>query len=391
MDPILIVGGDNGEPYLLDPDTLETVGKLSDRVPILKGKKMLAHTRIDPQRQRLILCSSTFDVRDRSGPGGGHSVLEFFELDVNLRLVSTRRYETRFMVFHDWMLTDQYYVVPKNPAQFKWENLPQFLLGLQAGVEIFEMDYETVGELVLIPRHEPQTKAVECPADSFFNIFHFGPCFDSSNSKNDAEAEDHKHDQVTVYGAVFDKYKFGGEMGFDCQQQEFDPIRWSSNDENPAPRLDKFVLDTKSGTVLERQRIPLLDEATGDDVPVDMPNFNGDGAACRYSYFIGAERPEGWFPFRSVVKADLVRETTFNWDAGDDCICSEPMYLPRPDAVDEDDGFVVSIVHNASDRSCALVVFDSQRFGQGPIAKIGLGELMPWCVHGCWVPGYTAS
>ena len=44
---IIIVGGDNGEPYVLDATTLETKGKLSDQPGFesLKGKPFLAHTR----------------------------------------------------------------------------------------------------------------------------------------------------------------------------------------------------------------------------------------------------------------------------------------------------------------------------------------------------------
>ena len=86
------------------------------------------------------------------------------------------------------------------------------------------------------------------------------------------------------------------------------------------------------------------------DVPVDMPTFHPlrdgkeaffnflfclpccvpvcfsgkhtplpTGLLCqaRYCYFSGAWRPEGWFPFRSLLKADLGSGTVTNWDAGD--------------------------------------------------------------------------
>jgi carotenoid cleavage dioxygenase-like enzyme len=215
-------------------------------------------------------------------------------------------------------------------------------------------------------------------ADSFFNIFHFGPCFEEDDS-------------LTVYASVFDSYKFGGEMGFDADTQQFDPIAWSNGVGAPAPRLDKFVLDLKRGVVNGRDRIPLLDTNSGMDVPVDMPTFNGDGNVCRYSYFVGGARPEGWFPFRSVVKADLQAKQMWNWDAGDDRIVSEPMFVPRTDSTAEDDGFVLSIVHSASDENCVLMVWDSQLFDEGPIASVDLGELMPWCVHGSWNPGFVAD
>ena len=61
IDPLLIVTTDNGEPYAIDPETLETKGKLSDVVPKLcpifqddsenaSTSKFLAHTRYDAEQ-----------------------------------------------------------------------------------------------------------------------------------------------------------------------------------------------------------------------------------------------------------------------------------------------------------------------------------------------------
>lgn len=127
---VLIVGGDNGTPYAVDPASLKTLGPLEDHVPALKkhlsGKKLLAHNRIDEDRQRIILCSSSFDI---PGDGEGNTIVEFMEFDVNFQLVSSRRIQTRFMVFHDWMLTDNFYVVPLNPAKVQWDQLAKFATG----------------------------------------------------------------------------------------------------------------------------------------------------------------------------------------------------------------------------------------------------------------------
>merc|ERR1712238_293964 len=139
-------------------------------------------------------------------------------------------------------------------------------------------------------------------------------------------------------------------MGFKCIDQEFDPIQWgsygdqrpstsghlllegsrTSNDDNndapsipmsPPPKLDQFVINTKTQQLVSRTRIPNL-------IPVDMPQFNGDARALQYSYFLGASREEGWFPFRQIVKLNL--DTYENWiyDAGDHQVVSEPMFVP---------------------------------------------------------------
>lgn len=115
--PIVIVGSDNGIPYVVDPKTMKTVSPLSSFLPDLIGKKLLAHTRIDEQRQRLILCSCSYQLQGPKCPES--NLIEFYEYDVNFELVSKQSYQTdRFIVFHDWMITENYYIVPKNPGLF---------------------------------------------------------------------------------------------------------------------------------------------------------------------------------------------------------------------------------------------------------------------------------
>lgn len=258
------------------------------------------------------------------------------------------------------------------------------MLGITVGTDLFEMEHESNGAFILVPRHNPAEPIHHVESDTFFNLFHFGPCFEDTNNN-----------KLVIHGAVFDSYKFGGEMGFDGPSQQFDPVGWATgvNPEDgrllaPAPRLDKFVIDMETFLLDERTRFPVIDPKTGEEIPVDMPTFLQDAEDCRYGYFLGACRPEGWFPFRSVVKVDLHSEETWNWDGGDGQVCSEPMFVPRPTAKTEDDGYVLSIVHDSQALTCHLVVWDSLCFGHGPIAKVPLGELLPWCVHGSWVADY---
>ena len=117
-----------------------------------------------------------------------------------------------------------------------------------------------------------------------------------------------------------------------------------------------------------------------------MPTFNGDAKYCRYTYFLGAE---GYFPFRQIVKLDLESFESIVYNVGDCQVASEPMFIARTGAKSEDDGFVISIVHNAESKSARMLVWDSQTFGDGPIAECPLGDLIPWCVHGSFYEDYN--
>ncbi|KAL3794643.1 hypothetical protein HJC23_010071 [Cyclotella cryptica] len=379
IEPILISCTDNGEPYAIDPSTLETKGRLVDVIPKLasvfpKGTKFLAHNRYDEENRRLIMCVYNMVI-----PGErflGNSRMEFVELDDNFDVVSRREHTTRFMVFHDWALTENYYVVPKNPAYLRWNNILKFCVGLSLGTDVFAMEEHTNGEFILIPRHDLNAKVKEVQSDSFFNCFHFGPVYEKPN-----------HNELVINGCVFDSYTFGGEMGFDGDKQTFSPIEWgstglqSNGSRSPPPRLDQFTIDTKTFTITSKNRVPC--------VPVDMPTFHGDAKPCKYSYFLGASRPEGWFPFKQVVKLNCDTFESFVYDAGDDQVVSEPIFVPRNNSHGEDDGFLISIVHDARNKVSKILVWESQSFKNGPIGECVIGDLIPWCVHGSFYPGFT--
>jgi len=350
----------------------------------------------------------------------GNSKMEFLEFNNNFDLVSRRSHTTDFMIFHDWTLTENYYVVPKNPAYLKWKNIAKFTLGLCIGTNVFAMDETKNGQFILIPRHAIEDNVIEIPTNNFFNCFHFGPCFERKDKTTNTNDDDNSNsnDELIINGCVFDYYTFGGEMGFNGNKQEFDPITWGSygderptstststsitatdNDSNalpmaPPPRLDQFVIDLNEMKLKSITRIPNL-------IPVDMPNFNGDTKPLKYSYFLGASRPEGWFPFRQIVKLNLDTYESWMYDAGDKQVVSEPMFIPRNNAVDDDDGFLLSIVHNSELKETKLMIWDTKLFEQTtkdikqqqqpePICEIYLHDvLFPWCVHGSYYPNYN--
>lgn len=49
------------------------------------------------------------------------------------------------------------------------------------------------------------------------------------------------------------------------------------------------------------------------------------------------------FYFIQIVKFDAETKQQIEWTGGD-CFASEPVFIPRPDAVDEDDGKLLSFI-----------------------------------------------
>ena len=86
------------------------------------------------------------------------------------------------------------------------------------------------------------------------------------------------------------------------------------------------------------------------------------------------------------------------WVPGDSKFAMEPFFVARKGAVDEDDGWVVALVHDAEyeesemgGRGTEMVIIDAKKFGEGPVARLRLPTYVPFGVHGSWSTSYVAG
>jgi carotenoid cleavage dioxygenase-like enzyme len=90
-------------------------------------------------------------------------------------------------------------------------------------------------------------------------------------------------------------------------------------------------------------------------------------------------------PFDAIARVDTVDRArpTEVWSAGDGQFVGEPVFAPRPDASDLDDGWVIAVVYDGLARNTKLCVFDSKALPNGPVAAVPL-PLQPYGFHGFW-------
>jgi all-trans-8'-apo-beta-carotenal 15,15'-oxygenase len=76
----------------------------------------------------------------------------------------------------------------------------------------------------------------------------------------------------------------------------------------------------------------------------------------------------------------------------------EPFFVARKNATSEDDGWVVALVHDAeyehSDfggRGTEMVIIDSKKFEEGPVARLRMPTYVPFGVHGSWSTTHVAG
>ena len=159
----------------------------------------------------------------------------------------------------------------------------------------------------------------------------------------------------------------------------FMPPTARAGDEPPigkefAPVMYRWRLNLKTGTVRE--------EAL-DDVPTDFPRVDERllGSRTRYGYAFNVNE------YNELLKYDFERGRSERHYHGKVRIGGEAVFVPRPNATAEDDGWLVTYVHDEGDGTSELIVIEAQDFCAPPLARVRIPARVPYGFHGAWIPG----
>ena len=121
------------------------------------------------------------------------------------------------------------------------------------------------------------------------------------------------------------------------------------------------------------------------DRPQEFPRHDPRrvGKSYRYGY-CGSCDHEGLFG--GLLKHDLEKGTVEHRDDGPAHLYQEPVFIPRSENADEDDGWIMSFVHNKERDEADVVILHAQDFTGQPLATIQLPARVPYGFHGNWAP-----
>jgi carotenoid cleavage dioxygenase len=145
--------------------------------------------------------------------------------------------------------------------------------------------------------------------------------------------------------------------------------------------------------VLERWRIEgeRLERVQVDDRWVEYPRMDPrcEGAAFRYGYAVemapgAADGVE--VDHLGLLRFDLARDEVASWSPGPYRTASEPLFVRAVDGRSDDEGWLLTVVDDATREASDLYVLDASSFGRrGPQAVIHLPARLPFRSHGEWV------
>ena len=142
-------------------------------------------------------------------------------------------------------------------------------------------------------------------------------------------------------------------------------------------RLERWRLDPVRRTV----STTVIDASANE-----FPRHRGSLSSkpYRYGYCAAPSIVEGvgW----PTLKHDLETGERRVFDHGPGRAAGEPVFVPRSGGTDEDDGWLVTFVHDLGSATAEFVVIDAREFDRrGYIARVPLPQRVPFGFHGNWV------
>jgi carotenoid cleavage dioxygenase len=140
-------------------------------------------------------------------------------------------------------------------------------------------------------------------------------------------------------------------------------------------RFERWVVNTQTRTI----STTVIDESR-----VEFPRHRGSMTAQEYRFGYCASpglQAVSWPTFKYDMRTG--QKWTFDHGAGRNG--GEPVFVSRPDSSAEDDGWLITLVHDTTNDSAELVVIDAQDFDRGYVAQVLLPQRVPYGFHGNWV------
>ena len=282
----------------------------------------------------------------------GYSFLEqpylaYYRIDPQGQLVQFEPIEIpRPVMMHDWNVTRNHVIFMDLPIVFDMNRIA-------SGKEPLGFDADAGARLGVMPRHGTNADVTWYEIDPCY-VFHPLNAYEAG-------------DRIILHVCRQPKAMVGGMQ--DIVEGEDD-----------SARLWRWTIDTAKGTVTEEQL---------DDAPSDFPRVDDRrmGLEARYGYTMGLVPAQPTLNYdRYLYRYDLQTGKRERHDLGAGVHGGEPVFAPRSAGAAEDDGWVLSIVHDENVNQSSFVIIDARAFEAGPVATVRLPRRVPYGAHGSWLP-----
>ena len=329
---------EGGDPWELDPATLETLGPHKFDGVLKRGMPFSAHGKIHPRNGYYY----NFGMMGR---------LNFYKVNPAGEMVQTVRHNIgNYAMCHDFAMTDKHAVFFLCPALFKTPL--KFLLGFHSIVDAIEFVDDMPTKVVVLSLDDLSIVR-EFETDPFF-CFHFGNAFEEG-------------DELLVDVCRTDKM---GAM--DAMRDVFEEVEMELDE---SACFYRFRLNLVSGEIGGHKH----QAALAGDFPVW--DQRRTGLRSRYSWLATFVENGTPYNFNALQKVDNETGGTSIYDFGSGRFTSEALFIPRGERAEEDDGWLVAVIFNANTGKSEVSLVDARRMDR-EVAVIPLRHHIPFGFHG---------
>ncbi len=250
-------------------------------------------------------------------------------------------------MLHDFIATESHLVFFVSPVRVA---VPRMLLQIGSFQELFRWRPELGTEVICVPIDRPD-EPIRFTTESFYQ-WHFANAFARGGE------------------LVIDYVRY---PGFDSFYELGGMARGAAADSFSAGRLHRAVVDTAAGTLRSE---PLLEGRS-----CEFPTVAGGRS--------GAEHGATYLALddlRGIGKLEAGSRRIAEHVLPETQRATEPLFVPRPGASREDEGWVLALCHDAPSDRAFLAVYDAGRIPDGPIARAWFDHQVPITFHGTFLP-----
>lgn len=329
---------EGGDPWELDPATLETKGVQKFDGKLKRGMPFSAHGKIHP----------------RTGyyyNFGMMGALNFYKINPQGEMEDRVRHVVgNYAMCHDFAMTDKYAVFFLCPAVFK--SPLKFVLGFNSIVDAMDYDPDMPTKIVVISLDD--LKVVREFETSSFFAFHFSNAYEEG-------------DELVADVCRTDKM---GSM--DALRDVFADVEM---EDDGSACFYRYRLNLATGEIDGHQH----EGALAGDFP--MWDERRTGLKNEYAYTATMVENGTPYSFNALQKVELATGRGQIYDLGPGRFTSEALFIPRtPDAA-EDDGWLIAVVFNAHSGKSEICMVDARNMDR-EVAIIHLDHHIPYGFHG---------
>ncbi|MGI8503401.1 MAG: carotenoid oxygenase family protein [Hassallia sp.] len=318
---------EGGAPHVIKIPNLDTIGEYTYNGKLKSA--FTAHPKVDPVTGEMMFFGYSF----------APPYLQYSVVSAEGELLRTVPIDLPMgVMMHDFAITENYTIFMDLPLTFSPERAQRGEPGM-----MFERDRPS--RFGIIPRHSDNSNIrwFESPA---CYVFH------TMNAYEEGE------EVVLIACRMNSTTMFGSP-----QDTHTDP-------QANIPRLYQWRFNLTTGAVCEEML---------DDVPTEFPRVNENflGRQTRYGYAL--KMGEG------LIKYDFSNGKSQTHKFGKGRSGGEAIFVPSPNATSEDQGWLITFVHDTREDTSELVVVNAQDVNAEPVARVLIPQRVPYGFHGAWV------